>query len=253
MKLYCHQKGAALMMLLMMLGVLGSFFAMQLIGQASQQVEKERATQKLLVEARDALLGFAATFGRLPCPASATSNGIESAVGGGVCTNPYNGFLPAVTLGLPGVDANGYLSDAWQGSTNRVRYAVTTASGSAATTINGIRTATMAIFGDVTPPIDIGAANLRVCGASTGITATTCGTATALTTNAVAVLFSLGNNAKNGAPGGVDEAANQNGDQVFVSHPRTDTLGANGEFDDLILWLPTAALFDRMTQGGKLP
>jgi hypothetical protein len=88
MKLYCHQKGAALMMLLMMLGVLGSFFAMQLIGQASQQVEKERATQKLLVEARDALLGFAATFGRLPCPASATSNGIESPVGGGVCTNP---------------------------------------------------------------------------------------------------------------------------------------------------------------------
>jgi hypothetical protein len=242
MKLSCHQNGAALMMLLMMLGVLGSFFAMHLIGQASQQVEKERATQKLLVEARDALLGFAATFGRLPCPASATSNGLESPVGGGACTNPYNGFVPAATLGLSGSETSGYLLDRWGG---RVRYAVTIASTGAATTTDGIKTATTLVFGP--------AADVRICTTSTGVTATTCGAAPAVTTTAVAVLYSLGENGSSGVVGRPDEAANQNADQVFISHPKTDNAAANGEFDDLMLWLPPAILFDRMTRGLKLP
>jgi hypothetical protein len=38
---------------------------------------------------------------RLPCPAAA-ANGVESPPGGGACTNPHNGFLPAATLGLGG-------------------------------------------------------------------------------------------------------------------------------------------------------
>jgi len=74
-----------------------------------------------------------------------------------------------------------------------------------------------------------------------------------LTTTAVAILFSSG---PNGEPGiGADELANAaaNNNQVFVSHPRTDTTAANGEFDDIVTWLPTAPLFARMTQAGKLP
>jgi prepilin-type N-terminal cleavage/methylation domain-containing protein len=228
---------------LMIIGLLLGGGLTVLSAQIEQQKFKD--TQRLLDDAKEALIGFAAANGRLPCPASAASNGVESPVGGGVCTNPYNGFLPAVTLGLPGVDANGYLTDAWQGPTNRIRYAVTIASANAATTLNGIRTATMATFGP--------AANLRVCGSSTGITATTCGAAAALTTNAVAVIFSLGNNAKNGAPGGVDETANQNGDQVFVSHTPVDVGGVNGEFDDMFTWIPPSILFNRMLQAGSLP
>ncbi len=161
-------------------------------------------------------------------------------MGGGACTAPYVGFLPAATLGMPGMDANGYLLDAWAG---RIRYAVTTANGNAATTTNGIKTVTTAVF----------APDLRICTSATGTTATTCGTAQALTTNAVAIIFSAG---PNGEPGvGVDELANAtaNNNQVYVSHPRTDAAAVNGEFDDVVAWLTTTALFARMTQAGKLP
>ena len=222
----------------------------------STQIEQQKIkdTQKVLEDAREALIGFAAANGRLPCPASAASNGIESPAGGSTsvipCSNPYNGFLPAATLGMSGLDANGYLLDGWQGSANRVRYAVTTAitpgaNANAATSPNGIRTATLATYA-VAP-------NLRVCGSATGITATTCGAAPALTTTAVAVFFSLGAKAKTGVAGGIDEAANQNADQVFVSHAPVDIGGTNGEFDDILTWIPSAILFNRMLQAGSLP
>lgn len=222
----------------------------------SAQIEQQKFkdTQHILDDAREALVGYAAANGRLPCPASATSNGVESPLGGSTagipCTNPYNGFLPAVTLGMPNPDANGYLQDAWQGTNNRIRYAVTTAitpgaNANAATTPNGIRTATLATYGT--------APNLRVCGSSTGITATTCGTAPALTTTALAVIFSLGSNGKTGVVGGPDETANQNNDQVFVSHTPVAIGGTNGEFDDMFTWIPAAVLFNRMLQAGSLP
>ena len=35
------------------------------------------STQRMLDQAREAIIGFAAANGRLPCPASATSNGAE--------------------------------------------------------------------------------------------------------------------------------------------------------------------------------
>ena len=222
---------------------------------AQLEQQKYKDTQKLLEDAREALIGYAAANGRLPCPASAASNGIESPLGGSTavvpCTNPYNGFLPAVTLGMPGVDANGYLVDAWQGPLNRIRYAVTTAitpgvNSNAATSPNGIRTATLATYG--------AAPNLRVCVSATNITATTCGTAAALTTSAVAVVFSLGANASTGVAVGFDEAANQNVvDQVFVYHTPVAVGGTNGEFDDLFTWIPAAVLYNRMLQAGSLP
>lgn len=222
----------------------------------SAQIEQQKFkdTQKILDDAKEALIGFAAANGRLPCPASAASNGIESPAGGSTavtpCTNPYNGFLPAATLGMSGLDANGYLLDGWQGQLNRVRYAVTTAitpgaNANAATSPNGIRIATLATYA--------AAPNLRVCGSATGITATTCGAAPALTTTAVAVVFSPGANASTGVAGGLDEAANQNNDQVFVSHTPVAIGGTNGEFDDIVTWIPSAILFNRMLQAGSLP
>lgn len=216
----------------------------------SAQIEQQKFkdTQKLLADARESLLGFVAANGRLPCPATAASNGSEAyvgAIGASACTSAFGGFLPGVTLGMTGLDANGYLVDAWGGPTNRVRYAVTTASGNAATNNAGIKGAGMAAFG--------AAANLRVCTTSTGVTATTCGTAQALTNSAVAVVFSLGPNGPRGAAGGADETANQNGDQVFVWHTPVDVGGTNGEFDDLMTWIPAPLLFNRMLQAGTLP
>lgn len=203
------------------------------------QIDQQRIkdTQKTLDDARDALLGFAIANGRLPCPATAATNGIESPVGGGTCTNPYDGFLPAATLGIPGGDANGFLTDAWGTTANRIRYAVTTANANAITTGNGLR-----------PPLPTNMTNfapdLHVCASSTGITAVACGAATPLTNNAVAVVFSLGKSAGSAGP---DEAANQNNDRVFVSHTMTAT------FDDMVTWLPPSTYFNRMVQAGVLP
>jgi hypothetical protein len=248
-----QQRGAALLMLLMIAGLLGAFFAMRTFGGARQHVEQEKVTQAAMVQAQDALLGFAATNDRLPCPAAPATTGVESpAVVTGVCTNPFNGFLPAVTLGLPGADANGYLLDGWGG---RIRYAVTTVGGTnTATTVNGLTLASVP--------------DLHVCGSATGIGAT-CGPSPTLTSTAVAVIFSLGANGSTGVAGRIDEAANLDNNPVFVSHPKTDSTAANGEFDDLMIWLvpgtcpvgppcppalwqPAKSLFFVMTKAGKL-
>lgn len=211
---------------------------------AQQDQRRIEDTNTLLNDAQEALIGFAVANGRLPCPATSTSNGVESPIGGGACTIALNGFLPAVTLGLSGTDANGYLTDAWRLSQARIRYAVTTANTNTATTGDGIKTTTMTVF----------APDLNVCDSATGITATTCGTATQLASKAVAVIYSLG---KNGATGGAgtDEAANLNNDPVFVSHSITSAKDnpANGEFDDQITWLSPYILFNRMVQAGRLP
>ena len=207
------------------------------------QVEQRRVeeTQKLLDTARDALYGFAAANGRLPCPATSSSvpPGQESPVGGGVCATLV-GFLPAVTLGITPVDASGFSNDAWADGTaaRRIRYAVSNANGSALTTTDGIKAATMATVA--------GNPHLYVCatGLTTGPPTTNCGAMTVLTQQAPVVLFSLG---KNNAANSFDETNNQNGDKVFTSGT------ANATFDDLVTWMSLNTLFDRMLKAGKLP
>lgn len=235
--------GFSLVEMAIVLAIMGLVLGSSLtIFSAMRDQQHFNDTNALLGEAQDALTGFAIANGRLPCPASSASNGAESPVGGGACTNALNGFLPAVTLGLSGVDANGYSTDAWGLSQNRIRYAVTTANANAATTGDGIRAITMTFFNP----------DLYVCGSSTGITGTTCGTATTLTSKAVAVIYSPGKNAATGGVG-VDEAANLNNDSVFVSHSPAQAGVAGGEFDDQVTWLSPYILFNRMIQAGKLP
>lgn len=219
-----------------------------------QEIRRIDETMTLLNEAREALLGYALINGRLPCPASAVSNGFESPAGGGVCTNPFNGFLPAVTLGLSGVDTSGYLVDAWRLNQNRIRYAVTSANDSAFTTPNGMHTLAQA------SGLAALASDLRVCASSTGISATQCATpetTNVLSNNAVAIIYSLGGNAPAGGTG-ADESANPNAnsannDPVFVSHYPVGPGGPGGEFDDLLIWLSPNILFSRMVAAGMLP
>src|SRR5439155_26923307 len=80
------------------------------------------AARRQLDDARDALLGFAAAHGRLPCPAT-TATDDESFVAGGDAANGecagFAGWLPAASLGLAG--GAGTVLDPWD---QRVRYAV---------------------------------------------------------------------------------------------------------------------------------
>ena len=243
---------------------------------AQKDIQSVNETQKKLFEAKEALLGFVAANGRLPCPASSTSNGVESfctnEIGDicetivvpptlprpdhGRCSNPYDGLLPSVTLGLSEVDANGYLTDGWGFSTSsRIRYAVysslNTIAGKVGSVVHpftakdGIRSATMSSISDRTPL-------LSVCSAASGVGTTTCSLATKLTDSAAAVIFSLGKNASTGGSGD-DEAENTDGDSVFVSHTQTAAGSAGGEFDDAITWLSPNILFNRMIVAEILP
>lgn len=215
-------------------------------------------TRRALDEARDALIGFAAANGRLPCPASAASNGNESfAAGGSVadgnCSNFFDGFLPAVTLGLTATDSQGYAVDGWGLVQNRIRYAVW-----GNQTLNGVtnpltRTSGMSSVG----LSSLAAAQfLYVCNSGTGVTAgANCGTAVTLASNAMAVLYSVGPNAASGGTG-TDEAENPNpnggsADRIFVS--RDWGSGTGAEFDDIVTWIGTSPLFNRMIAAGQLP
>jgi type II secretory pathway pseudopilin PulG len=210
---------------------------------AQRDLQNANETQKQLSEIKEALFGFAAANGRLPCPASAATTGVENPLGGGACANPRDGFLPGITLGIGPTDAQGYAIDAWS---NRIRYAVTTWNASAFTTTNGIRNT----WASAPSP------DLRVCSTSVGITGagatSACATGTDLTSSAVAVVASTGKNGST-VPTGADELANSGANRTFVSHTQSPADAPQGEFDDLVTWISPNILYNRMISAGRLP
>lgn len=242
-----------LLIVLLVAGLLAASLSMPLAAQV--QARRAAETLRLLDEAREALLGFAASNGRLPCPASAASRGEESfAAGGnaanGRCSNPHDGFVPAAALGLAPLDDEGFLRDAWSTRANRVRYAVfggATINGvtDPFTRADGLRAATLAGIGSA-PNL------LFICASGAGATSSSCGPATnQLTRRAAFVLLSLGGDAVLAPAPGSDSARNLDGDPVFVSHE--PTAGADGTFDDLVAWTPATLLASRLLAAGRLP
>jgi prepilin-type N-terminal cleavage/methylation domain-containing protein len=243
------------------------------------QVESRNtdATQRILEQAREALLGFAAANGYFPCPASATSNGLEAPTphpANGACAaavtgvNVYHGYLPAATLGFTPVDANGYAVDAWGLTQNRIRYAVSSVSVNSTanctatpitrpfTAANGMRSAGMSCIAAATTL-------LYVCNSGSGGAAmtagTNCGTAVALTPNAVAVIWSTGPNAATTGGTSVHELQNPNPtagsspDRIFISRIKAAAGAGGGEFDDIVTWIGTPTVFNRLIASGQLP
>ena len=232
------QRGFSLTELAIVLVIVALLIGGMLIPLSAQRdIQATNETQRQLAEIREALLGFAAANGRLPCPASPGTTGVESPSGGGACTNPWNGFLPAVTLGIAPTDAQGYALDAWN---NRIHYAVTTAGSSAFTKANGVRDNWLP-----PPPLD---PNLHVCSGASGITSATCGTGVALATSAVGVVISHGKNGSD-TPTSADELANwpSSNDPVFVNTQQSPT------FNDIVIWLSPNVLYNRMISAGRLP
>lgn len=217
----------------------------------SVQIDQQRLTEtrKSLEEIQEALIGYAIINGRLPCPASAGSNGVESFNAGGSavngdCSNFYDGFLPAVTLGLSRVDANGYAIDGWE---NRIHYAVTQANAKSYTRIGGMKNTGMSTLSP----------DLHICNTSTGINVNNCGAALTLAASSPLVVYSIGKNGVSGGTGN-DESQNPNpnsvnNDLVFVYHEPVGAGVANGEFDDQMIWLSNAVLMNRMVAAGQLP
>ncbi len=203
--------------------------------------QKFKDTQKSLEDAKEALIGYAAshtetglpnTHPYLPCPdkttvagAGTANDGLEDRVGG-VCV-VQEGNLPWVTLGLAGTDS-------WS---NRLRYSVTPAFSNSTTGMLLTSLGTLTINNELGAPL---ATTVPVVILSHG--SNTWGA-----TNSAGVVI--------GAPpaANVNENENTNGNNVFISSSPVVAGGANGEFDDIVTWLPATILFNRMLQAGKLP
>lgn len=215
---------------------------------AQQDIQARSATQTRLTEVRDALLGYAIANDRLPCPAAPNATGVESPAGGGTCTNPYDGFVPAITLGLTPQDSSGYLLDGWGSeAANRIRYAVTTSNTDAFTTTNGMKTVTIATL----------APDLRVCNSGSNVqnagTATaTCSAGNFLSDNAVAIIYSVGKNAAT-AGTGTDENHNPNPQSTVATDRAFVNTTTSQVFDDQMIWLSPGTLYNRVVAAGRLP
>ena len=207
------------------------------------QVEQRQVsdTEKTLSEIREALLGFAVANGYLPCPDKTTAlpgggtanDGVEDVVAGtGACVATNEGNVPWATLGVGPVDVWG----------NRFRYQVNSNFSTRSPGATFTLTST---------------SNIIVCSASA------CGATARYTSDAVAVIISLGRNGygainsntgtANTAPTSADEIQNQAGPSQFMSRTRSPLGSAAGEFDDVVVWLPRSVLFNRMVAAGKLP
>ena len=233
-------------------------------------------TQRRLEDAREILLSFAVLNGRLPCPASSTSNGDEAWVTTvGNCTDGYTGFLPAKAIGYTPVDPAGYGLDAWG---NRIRYAVSINSSVAGNPDNTFTTSGAIRTNYSTSGSNLMPNDLLICtsyGATGNVTTTapSCGAigdsppgvAATNQNMVVAVVWSQGKNFTTASFGGVSgqagtsEAFNNKVKTpansvhgVFVHHSARAFTEAN-EFDDQVVWIPVSVLYSRLIAAGQLP
>lgn len=179
-KLFRKQTGFSLVEMAVVLTIVGVLLG-GLLPMLSSQVAQQRRTEtvKYMNEVRDALLGFAVSNGRLPCP-DTTNDGTAEAT----CTTTASqvGTLPYKDLGI--TDKDSY--------NNVLIYAVTKA------------------FADSTTPFTLNTnGTMRVC--------TTSACTANLTSTAVAVIVSRGEVIAH-TPAISDETENTDGDTDFVSH-----------------------------------
>lgn len=202
------------------------------------RIEQQRIaeTRQVLAEAQEALLGFAMANGRLPRPAASFADGSEATALCGsdaACT----GFIPWQTLGVR-------RSDGWQ---KLVRYSVTPALANGGFALNASGSK------KIQSRDEAGALIYLVGSASACSTGSPC---------AAAVIYSAGKNnwgtLENGTALGdqsasnVDEDTNETASTRFVARAFGEQPGG-GEFDDLVAWLPTTVLFNRLVAAGRLP
>lgn len=234
---------------------------------AQRDADARRNTQQAMNTIKEALLGYAIQYGRLPCPARSdiptgmVGAGIESTnkTGGDcACTSPTAssingiagssntctgntvfGVLPWVTLGLDETDA-------WN---NRYSYLVTTYYART----SGIQSNFDCDTTAPEPPPNNAA--FALCSKGLGLVRDSSSTnwSPLTTANEVpAIVVSHGNNglgaynATGISLAGVsgDELSNVDGDAIFVS---------NSKIDDLLVWISRPVLMNRMIAAGRLP
>lgn len=221
-----QQRGFSLIEIAVVLVILGFLLGTLLGPLASQQANRRiKDTENRLQEIHDALLGYAAINGFLPCPASNASNGLEVRTAGpGSNCSVEHGYVPSATLGLTGnFDSQRRIVDAWSWP---IRYSLSSVN-------------TWEYAKNIT--VNSGPAAYSVCDAA--------GCAgNVLAANVVAVIYSLGPNGDT-TPASADQLENLDADNAFAFHPPIDQAGA--EFDDLVVWLSPAILTLHLVKSGQ--
>lgn len=260
-----HTEGFTLVEVAISMVILGLVLT-GLVVALSQQIQQRHLldTRTTLQQANEAIVSFVVANARLPCPAVAASNGVESMTGTGQCTAAA-GFLPGVTLGLPNLDSNGLVNDGWaDGSTHdnagalvyprAIRYSVALLLGTSqpyALTSASLGGAARSIVGATL------AANngLFVCRSASGVIAAgnRCGgTANSLALNAVAVLWSQGPTGNDALGSSADERQNSNQlgapavPRTFVMRDPAGATAPAGRFDDLVSWVAWGPMADKL-------
>ncbi|MHB9116935.1 MAG: hypothetical protein ACYC2R_01495 [Burkholderiales bacterium] len=110
-----RQRGIALLVMLTLLGMVGLFFVLGSLSRLSFQNERNSATSAVLAQAKEALIGYAASVafstggcgancprpGELPCPDNWPLGSGNEGTPSSPCNSNAIGRLPWKTLGLP--------------------------------------------------------------------------------------------------------------------------------------------------------
>lgn len=195
---------------------------------AQREITTNLDVKHQLENAKEALLGFAITNGRLPCPADPALTNSSAGAGVENCSlsKPEHGVLPWVTLGIPETDPWG----------QRLTYFVSTKFTAA---LSGSSLCSFTLETGIKKPDGLsdatGMANIRNLTSNGGVN---------VAIDIAAVVVSHGN--KQGHSGS-DEAENLDADLTFVANtPTTD-------FNDQLVWISQHILKSRLVAVGKLP
>lgn len=231
MKPHASEHGAALLAFLLIAVIATAAVLLSTFSSNGVVRLREERTAALLAQASDALVGFAATHGRLPRPAQpaqAALAGDDGRERRAPCASDADcsGTLPWLDLGLPADDNWGH----------RLRYSVTPAFTKAPLA----RTAAVATIRVLSR--DASGAPFFLVGQQTCSLAAQC---------APAVVLSRG---ASDTPGSQDEAGNLLAATDFMQRPRSaDSSATGGAFDDLLVTVPLQTLYERMAAARTLP
>lgn len=237
-----NESGFSLIELAVVLVLIGIMLGGVLYPLRTQMEQRNRGqTEQILEDGREALLGYAAAYGYLPCPSteedpSSAQYGEEDARVAGRCPLD-SGLLPWRTLGLVEFDAwgraRGAAADNWSGY---LRFRV---HPNFSNSVKAIALTTVATSG--TPLVVRNAAGNVL---SSG------------TEPPVAIVYSTGpSNADDDGAGIAADAENTDGDPDANGTPNAIYTGGTptATFDDLTIWISRPVLFEKLISAGRLP
>ncbi|HEX5057180.1 MAG TPA: prepilin-type N-terminal cleavage/methylation domain-containing protein [Gammaproteobacteria bacterium] len=233
------QTGFTLVELSMVLVVIGLILGTAITALTSFLARAQFSeTRAQLALVQEALIGYAISKGRLPCPdvndypptaptMGSASDGVGDMTGtspGDTCVREY-GYLPYAELGLPPRDIWG----------TYYQYRVDD------------------VYADIPPAGQTVTFSLTETEGEIDVK-DSAASANPIADNIVALVFSAGPNAHVSVPAvSADEDENLNNDRIYVDKDYVPAGASTPEFDDILNWISSYTLKAKMTKAQRLP